>query len=333
MPESINTVETYLEELKDQLAGSDSALIQDALNDTRDFFHNERRAADEAGFEPEDEAALVNRMLRVYGTPAEVATAYRETERQVQAALSPRSPRPSPRPSPRRSSDTQGSADATSEAGGDPSVAGPAKAGDILTRFFGVLTDSRSYGSVFYMLLSLLTGILYFTWVTTGISLSLGLSVMIFGIPVALLFLATVRVLSLVEGRIVETLLGERMPRRAVVGQEEGSWLERIKYWIKDSRTWSTMAYMILQMPLGIVYFTLFTILLTLSLALFAAPIASAFFGLPMVRIEDFEYYPALWTLPLFWLAAGFDLLVLLHLARLVGRVHGSLAKAMLVRV
>ena len=41
--------------------------------------------------------------------------------------------------------------------------------------------DPRTYGALFYMLLSLATGVIYFTVVTTGISLSLGLLILIIG--------------------------------------------------------------------------------------------------------------------------------------------------------
>ena len=80
--------------------------------------------------------------------------------------------------------------------------------------FFNVVSDPRTYGALLYMLLSLATGIFYFTWVVTGLSLTFGFAILIIGIPFALLFIASVRVLSYVEGRIVEALLGVRMPRR-----------------------------------------------------------------------------------------------------------------------
>jgi hypothetical protein len=77
-----------------------------------------------------------------------------------------------------------------------------------------VAADPRAYAALFYMLLSLATGIFYFTWVTVGLSLSVGLSVLIIGLPFIVLFFGSVRVLSLVEGRVVEAMLGMRMPRR-----------------------------------------------------------------------------------------------------------------------
>ena len=64
------------------------------------------------------------------------------------------------------------------------------------------------------MLLALVTGIFYFTMTVTGLSMSAGLLVLIIGIPFFLLFVGFTRVLALAEGRLVEGLLGQRMPRR-----------------------------------------------------------------------------------------------------------------------
>jgi hypothetical protein len=79
-----------------------------------------------------------------------------------------------------------------------------------------------------------------------------GLAVLIIGIPFAILFLGSVRVLSLVEGRIVEAMLGERMPRRPLYSARGKNWLERIKDMFTDPRTWSTLLYMVAMLPLGI---------------------------------------------------------------------------------
>ena len=72
------------------------------------------------------------------------------------------------------------------------------------SRFFGVFADFRVWGAFLYLLFSLATGILYFTWVVTGISLSAGLLVLIIGLPFTCLFILSVRGIGLVEGRIVE---------------------------------------------------------------------------------------------------------------------------------
>ncbi len=53
-----------------------------------------------------------------------------------------------------------------------------------LGRFFAVGSDPRAYAALFYMVLSLATGIVYFVFTIVGVSLSLGLAILVIGIPV-----------------------------------------------------------------------------------------------------------------------------------------------------
>ncbi|MFC1984321.1 hypothetical protein ACFLVO_04865 [Chloroflexota bacterium] len=70
----------------------------------------------------------------------------------------------------------------------EPEIARKAKDERLfLKRFFGVFVDPIAWGSFLYPLFSLATGILYFTWVVTGISLSTGLIVLIIGLPSGLI--------------------------------------------------------------------------------------------------------------------------------------------------
>ena len=173
------TIPDYLEQLRRSLAGADPALVQDALYDAEEYLRSE--LAENPG---KSEAEVIAAVAGSYGAPDEVADIYRDTEVKVQSAL---------RTPPARPAASQRS---------------------WFARFFGVIAEPRTYASLFYMLLALATGIFYFTWVVTGVSLSGGLAVLIIGIPFVILYFGSVRVLSLVEGRIVETMLGERMPRR-----------------------------------------------------------------------------------------------------------------------
>ena len=141
----------------------------------------------------------------------------------------------------------------------------PAPRASLAGRFFGVAADSRAWTALFYMLLSLATGIVYFTTVVTGISVSAGVAILVIGIPVVILFIGLVRLLSLVEGRIVEVLLGERMPRRPLYTQRDKPWLTRLKELFTDGRTWTATLYLLLMHPLGILYFSVAITLLALA--------------------------------------------------------------------
>jgi len=293
-PRLPTSIPEYLEQLRAALAGADPALIQDALYDAEEYLRSE--LAEQAG---KSEAEVIASVAGSYGAPEEVADIYRETEVTVTRALKP------PAPPKRRSA---------------------------IGRFFGVAADPRTYGALFYMLLSLATGVFYFTWVVTGASLSVGLLILIIGIPLLMLFLASVRVLSLVEGRIVEALLGERMPRRPLYTQRDKPWLTRIKEMFTDGGTWTAMLYFLLMQPLGVLYFSVAVTLLSLSLGLAAAPLALL---LPHAGIwfDDWNLaYDAPWLLPLVCASGVLLLFATLHLARGVGKVHGWLAKQLLVR-
>lgn len=289
------TIPEYLEQLRAALHGADPAMIQDALYDAEEYLRAE--LAEQSG---KSEAEVIASVASSYGAPEEVADIYRETEVTVTRALRP------PVPPKRRSP---------------------------LGRFFGVAADPHTYGALFYMLLSLATGIFYFTWVVTGAGVSGGLLVLIVGIPLLLLFLASVRLLSLVEGRIVEVLLGERMPRRPLYTQRDKPWLTRIAELFTDARTWTAMLYMLLMLPIGIFYFTLVVTCLSISLAFIAAPLSLFFphhFDITLFNWSMTEQAP--WLLPLMSIAGILMLFVTLHLARGVGKVHGLFAKHLLVR-
>jgi uncharacterized membrane protein len=289
-----DTIEGYLAELRTALAGADPALVQDAVYDAEEYL---RDALAETDGSPEAVAAAIE----AYGTPAEIATAYRETERTVTAALR--------RPT-------------------------PVKSTNPFARFFGVIADPGAWGALFYMLLSLATGILYFTVVVTGLSLSAGLMILIIGLPVALLFIAAVRAISLAEGRIVEGLLGQRMPRRPrMVGMATGgeSFWERIKSWLTDLRTWTTMLYMLLMLPIGVIYFTVMVTALSVSFATFAAPIAQWIGHTPIIRVNEWGYLIEPWGAPFFFIGGVLGFFLTLWLAKGIGYLHGLFAKIMLV--
>jgi uncharacterized membrane protein len=294
-------VAEYLEQLRAALAGADPALVQDALYDAEEHLRGELR--EHRGM---PEADVLAKIVGSYGAPEEVAEIYVDKENVVRQALRP------PPPPPRASA---------------------------LGRFFAVGADPRAYSALFYMLLSLATGIFYFTWTVAGLSLSLGLSILIFGIVVAVLFFGTTRVLSLVEGRIVEVMLGERMPRRPLYPPREGSVFKRIGGMFKDPRTWSTLLYFVLMLPLGIVYFTLAFAGTVMSLSFILVPLVHLGWMLGLVQVDWADHIhlneqmDVPWQLadPLLFVLGIVLLFGLLHLARGIGRFQGGLAKALLV--
>jgi hypothetical protein len=199
-------------------------------------------------------------------------------------------------------------------------------------RFFGVYAEPKAWGSLLYLLFSLATGIIYFTWAVTGLSLSAGLLILIVGLPIGGLFLLSVRGITLVEGRLVEALLGVRMPRRPLFSRKDIGWWQKFKNLIASRHTWTALVYMIIQMPLGTIYFTALVTLIAMSAWFITSPIWQLVIGLPLVTVYPYEYYIAAWAMPLAVIGGILLLTATMHLAKVTGKGHGYLAKALLVR-
>jgi uncharacterized membrane protein len=298
-PEAVPaTVGAYLGELQRALKGAPPGLIVDALADAEDHLNSEIAQHPDLQ-EPEILASVVE----TYGTPQEIAEEYRTME------------------------DT---------------IAGPFPKSDQVPErhygFFNVISDPRTYGALLYMLLSLMTGIFYFTWTVTGISMTLGFAILIIGIPFALLFMGSIRVLSHVEGRIVEGLLGVRMPRRLPSATQDETFWARIGNAITDLRTWSSMFYLLLMLPLGIIYFVIAVVGLAMSLGVSG----SALFALITNDASHIQIDNVPWLNHLVHTAPGLALMaalgvllffVVLHIARGIGWLHGRIAEGLLVRL
>jgi uncharacterized membrane protein len=284
------------------LAGADPALIQDALYDAEEHLR-----AEAAGNPTKSEAELLEHIMRTYGSPAEVAAAYRDTEAKVEAALQP--------PPPRR---------VASE--------------NALTRFFAVYSDPRAYVSLFFMVLSIVTGCIYFTFAVTGLSLSFGLAILIIGLPVFLGFVGITRAISLGEGRLLEAVSGERMPRRPVHAGPPDTLVARSIEAVKDARTWSTIVYLLLMLPLGVFYFTIAVTGIAVGVSLVLVPFVGIGqrVGWWMPWGDEAIYFSPAWLdTPVGWVVCVvFGILVLtamLHAARGLVGIHARTAKTLLV--
>lgn len=296
----MSEISTYLQSLREALAGSDPALVQDALAETEARFRRERERL--AWSEPMLNAPdAVARILGGLGDPRERAVSYLQRERVVAEAL--------------------GAGAAAEEP--PPDRPWPS--------FFGVVADPRAYTSLVYLLVSFVTGLLYFVWTIVGLSMSLGLLILIIGIPLLVLFLGSARALGLGEGRLVEALLDVRMPRRPPLLPEGRSWTDRLRGLFVDPYTWKCVVHHLIHWPLSLFTFILTFLGLVLSLALVAAPIAHWGWQVPLVCGFGEEFMMPGWALLLLPIGGVMGLLGTLHMALGLGRIHGHFARNLLV--
>jgi len=290
-----NTIDQYLEALKNEMQGSDSALLSDALADAREHLSIALAVVREKNADV-NEADALKTIIEEYGTPEETASAYQEVERRT-----------------------------------SPSLKQTAKPQSWFVRFFGVYADARAWGALLYMLIAFVTGVFYFTWAVTGLSLSISFAIFIFGLPFSLLFLLSVRGLALLEGRLVEALLGVRMPRRPLFSHQGMKWFDRLKALLTDKATWLMLVYMFFQFVLGTVYFVLLVTVLSFLLSLIVVPFLQGFLHEPLVNLNGARYFIPAWSYPLFVLGGFLLWTIFMNTARGVGQLHGRFAKWMLV--
>jgi hypothetical protein len=290
-------IEEYLDKLKKELKGSDPALIQDALFDAEEYL---RTALEESGENTPgiSEEEALQPLVERYGDPAEVASAYKEIESRVRPALTVSESR----------------------------ITRPQRA-----KFFGVVTDAQAWGAFLYMLLSVITGCIFGMWAFLGTTISLFTLILIIGLPVTGLFLLSIRGIALIEGRIVEVLLGLRMPRRPLFLQKNLTWSQKFKVLVIESHTWKALAYMILRFPLGFLYFVIAAGLTSFSLKCFLYPLWYWVLDRPLITFSQ-AVYPPVWSIPLISVAGIVMLPLILHLAKSAGKLHARFAKFMLVR-
>lgn len=283
-------IEKYLDDLREALKGLDRSTIQDALSNSEDHL-NEAFAAERAEDPDSSSRDIAARVIEMYGSPEEIRDVYSDIEEHT-----------------------------------TPVFALPKENGrSWFQKFLGVAADPGAWAACIYMILSMLTGILYFTVAVTGLSISTSLIVLIIGIPMCLLYFMAVRGIGFVEGRIVEAMLGIRMPRRSVL--PGGSFWDKFTAMLRAGSTWKTMVYMVLQMPIGIFYFTLVITLFSLGLGFIGAPV------IQYVLHEPFfdGYWVPFYLMPVPVAFGGVVILATLHLVKALGRLHGKYAKAMLV--
>ncbi|HEY2071718.1 MAG TPA: sensor domain-containing protein [Rhizomicrobium sp.] len=295
-----DTVRAYLDALSSALKAlrCPAGLISDARADAEEHLNNEIATHPELS-----EAEILASVIETYGTPDEIAEEYKSME----ATLSGPFPK-SEEPQHRRYG------------------------------FFGVLADPRAYGAIIYMLLSLFTGIFYYVWtLVTGI-LTLVFSILIIGIPLLPAYFASLRGLGLAEGRLIEGLLGVRMPRRlpSRPDYDAGMWMRAMDA-LGDLGNWTTMFYLLLRLPLGIFYFVLAIVGFVVpgSIALFS--VVGLVTGHSHMSADDVP-----WLDHIFNTAPGLAAMIVvslilfilvLHLARGIGWLHGRLAELLLVRL
>jgi signal transduction histidine kinase len=139
----------------------------------------------------------------------------------------------------------------------------------VLTRS---ILNARTYGRILYLLLALPLGVAEFSFLVTAISFGFGTAITLIGIPVLVGTVYAWRWLAELERRLIRTLVGTEIPSPYRPDPVGGRWWRRVTARLADPATWKDLAFLLLQLPLGILSFTVAVTVLGVGFGALAAP-------------------------------------------------------------
>lgn len=199
------------------------------------------------------------------------------------------------------------------------SYARPIRVGTVL----GIVGRRQTYSNVLYLLASFPLGLAYFVFLVTAVSLGGSLLVVLVGAPMLLLLPLVWWRLGEFERELAMWWLGVEiasMPRPEVDGLV---WWRRVVAYLTTQLTWTTLLYLLLKFPLGVLGLALATGSAWLTAWLLAAPVGALLGTGPVPGVVAV-------VSPLFPLLAVVVAVLSLHLLNALAVASGHFARLML---
>lgn len=191
---------------------------------------------------------------------------------------------------------------------------------DALVHFVTAPFRLRTYTNLLYLLLAMPLGVAYFVFLTVGLSLGIGLTIVWIGLPILAVVFAGSWGLAALERQLAIVALGAEVPPMtpSPSGATRTIW-QQVTDFLANPVTWKGMAFLVLKFPLGLLSFVAVVTLMSTSMALILAPIFWQW------GVLDVDIY--LWQVDSLggaWLCSAFGvglLLLSLNLLNLLGLV------------
>jgi hypothetical protein len=204
-------------------------------------------------------------------------------------------------------------------------VAHRGRARELLDSFFGVGFRQQTYLNVLYLTLAFPLGMAYLVVLSVGVSLGVGLAVLVVGIPILGAVIALSLGLGSLERVLANYLLGTDLSGQSLPA--DASVRARVSTLATDLGTWKTVVYLPSKFVIGVASFVVVTTGLTTGFSMLLVPLYYDQPGLYVGVVTDrpVELHPTLYVA---WnkLLVGFEAVVTLDAWRV-----DTLADAVLV--
>ena len=135
--------------------------------------------------------------------------------------------------------------------------------------------ESSTFAHFLYLLLAFPLGFVYFVYLIVAFALSLPLSLLVIGLPLLVLTLASVGPMAALERWLNDLLLGVPIP--FAPREQRGGTVTRLRALLRDPGVWKATAYLMLKFPFGLLCFVAGVTLVGVSGVFLVAPIIYAF--------------------------------------------------------
>ena len=127
---------------------------------------------------------------------------------------------------------------------------------EAITRLARDILTPITYGRIAYLVIALPLGIAWFTLLVTAISVGLGTAITLIGIPILIVTMYAWRWFAQLERRLISALTGVSIEAPYRPEPRDAGWSRRVRIRLGDPATWKDLVFLLLQLPLGIVSFT-----------------------------------------------------------------------------
>ncbi len=176
------------------------------------------------------------------------------------------------------------------------SVAADVSFGRAVRTVFGVPFRLQTYRNLCYLVLAVPLGLVYFVLFAVGLSLGVGLAVVVVGIPILLAMLALATGLASVERRLATAFLGvEISMRNESMPDSLREWLYRL---VGTFGTWKAVVYLVTKLFIGAAASAIVLSVLVTAVSMLAVPLVYDQPGVYVGVVADapVSYHPALYV-------------------------------------
>lgn len=201
----------------------------------------------------------------------------------------------------------------------------------LFDQVFGVVARGQTYLNFLYLFLAFPLGLIYFIFLTVGLSVGIGTIIIWVGLAILALVIAGWWLMAGFERVMAINMLKVDIPPMTTAKLEKANTtLDKLGAYLSNPVTWKGLAYLLIKFPLGTLSFVVLTTLTVITMVLLTAPIVFPYFN-PVVELWNTSIVVDTMAEASVCFVVGLVLFfVSLHIFNALAWVSGQFAKVML---